>query len=49
MAVTGAFIVLSTLPCESEGRSLSFAAALRTNTTRIGWLLAPVGGMRASS
>ena len=43
IAVTGAAIVLSTLPGDSAGRSRSFASRLLTKTKRAGQLLAEVG------
>ena len=45
MAVTGALIVLSTLPGASAGRSRSLACWLRTNTMRAGEQLALVGAI----
>ena len=49
MAVTGAAIVLSTLPSWRQGLSFSLAAFDFTNTTRIGHMLAEVGPNLASS
>ena len=49
MAVTGAAMVLSTLPGASAGRSRSFASAERMNTIRIGETLALVGPILARS
>ena len=49
MAVTGAAMVLSTLPGASAGLSSALASAPLTNTTRAGCELAAVGPMRARS
>ena len=43
MTVTGAFMVFSTFPGDSDGRSLSFAFAERMNTKRAGEVFALVG------
>src|SRR5438270_401082 len=48
-AVTGALMVLATLPASRAGFSLSFPSADLTNTTRIGHMLAEVGPIRAKS
>lgn len=49
MAVTGAFIVLSTLPGDRVGLSRSFASRLFTKTMRTGCELAAVGAIRVSA
>ena len=49
MAVTGAFMVLSTLPGSRAGLSFSFAAFDFTKTMRIGHMLADVGPILARS
>ena len=49
MAVTGAFIVLSTLPASSAGFSLSFASRDFTRMMRMGHMLAEVGPIFARS
>ncbi len=49
MAVTGAAMVLSTLPAISAGLSLALASGDLTNTIRIGQVLAEVGPSFARS
>jgi hypothetical protein len=49
MAVTGAFMVLSTLPASRQGRSRSLPSGDFTKTTRMGHMLAEVGPIRARS
>jgi hypothetical protein len=49
MAVTGALVILETLPGDTQAFSFSFASGLRTNTKRAGCELNAVGPQRSSA